>query len=85
MSWFKEKVEDWDMVGKELRRQGVEFDISQLARLKDISEEDEEEEELAEINVDVSNLTKALTTPKDASADQLEKLKSEAEKLIAGE
>lgn len=74
MSWFKDNVDDWDMVGKTLAPipPSVDWD----------DEEDEKEEE--EIVVPLTGHAQIDLVTRDPNAELLKKLKAETEKLITG-
>ena len=42
MSWFKEKVEDWDLVGKALHRE-IDSAFAQVTKVQDEDEVEDEE------------------------------------------
>jgi len=72
MSWFKKKVEDWDMVGRTVAEIPPSVDWE--------DDEDEEGNEVEIIEVKLKDNLIDLGT--DPNAELLEKLKTETEKKL---
>lgn len=74
MSWFKDTVEDWDMVGKALRR-SLDREPVQITDTK----ADDEDEELAEVDLTALRM-------KEMREQQKNKQQAEqAKKILSGE
>lgn len=69
MSWFKDEVEDWDMVGKALKRE-------MSRQFVQVTETDEGIEE---------QLAMPTPAKHDPTAKQLQSLKAQAQKILSGE
>ena len=75
MSWFKKEVDDWDMVGKALKRSISQPEVPVL----DFDAEDTDEDDLKEVDLNILRAKEA------AEAEKNKQQANVAKKLLTGD